>query len=230
MLDQIGIEVVEGGAHFVGVFLVDAEDDGLGEAVGLFQEIGEVAGDGFGAGSERDDALEVGRLIFVVGNLAAVAVEVAFARAPAGGIPFGDDAVNAIGGEEAVVDALAQAVGVDRIAEVEVGVAVFVAQRRGRHAELIGGLEVFEDFAPVAVVPGAAAMAFVDDDEVEEVRGEFFVKAGAAFVFGDGLVDGEIHFAALVRPRRLRSCSAHRRKVAKILSLGSSTRMLRSAR
>jgi hypothetical protein len=39
---KVGVQVVEGGAHFGGVFLVHAEDDGLGEAVGLFQEIGEV--------------------------------------------------------------------------------------------------------------------------------------------------------------------------------------------
>ena len=49
LLHQIGVEIVQRVAHLVGVFLVDAEDDGLGEAVGLFQEVGEVAGDGFGA-------------------------------------------------------------------------------------------------------------------------------------------------------------------------------------
>ncbi len=33
-----------------------------------------------------------------------------------------------------------------------------------------GGCEVVEDAAPVAFVVGAAAVAFVNDDEVEEVR------------------------------------------------------------
>src|SRR5438552_2902257 len=47
-------------------------------------------------------------------------------------------------------------------------VAVFVAQRRGRHAELEGGLEVFEYLAPIGIFLGAATMAFVHDDEVEE--------------------------------------------------------------
>ena len=78
--------------------------------------------------------------------------------------------MDAVRGEEAVVDALAQAVCVDRIAEIEVGVAVVVAQRRGGHAELEGGLEVFEDLAPGAVVARAAAVALVHDDQVEEVR------------------------------------------------------------
>src|SRR5262249_32328015 len=40
-------------------------------------------------------------------------------------------------------------------------------------------------------------MALVHDDEVEKVAGVFFVEAGTVFVFGDGLVDGEIHLAAL---------------------------------
>ena len=107
--------------------------------------------------------------IFLVGDFAAVAVEVVLARPPAGGVPLRDDAMHAVGREEAVVNALPQAVGVNRVAEVEVGVAVLVAHRRGGHAELIGGLEVFEDLAPVGIFLRAAAMALVHDDEVEEV-------------------------------------------------------------
>ena len=214
---EVGVQVVEGGAHFGGVFLVHAEDDGLGEAVGLLQEIGQVAGDGLGAGAQGDDALEVGGGVYLVGNCAAVAVEVVLARAPAGGIPLGDDAMDAVGSEETVVNALLEAVGIDRVAEVEVGVAVVVAQRRGGHAELVGRLEVFEDLAPVAVFLGAAAVALVHDDQVEEVAREFLVKPGPAFVLGDGLVGGEIQLpaedrdAALdlvprIAERRRRSC------------------------
>ena len=40
--------------HLVGVFLVHAEDDGLGEAVGLLEEIREVPRDGLGARSQRE--------------------------------------------------------------------------------------------------------------------------------------------------------------------------------
>ena len=105
--------------------------------------------------------------------------------------------MDAVGGEEAVVDALAQAVGVDRVAEVVVGVAVVLAQRRRGHADLEGGLEVFEDLAPVALVAGAAAVALVDDDQVEEVGRVLAVEARAALVLGDRLVDGEVHLAAL---------------------------------
>src|SRR5439155_10601881 len=92
--------------------------------------------------------------------------------------------------------ALAQAVGIDRVAEVEVGIAILIAQGSGGHAQLIGRLEIFEDFAPVGVFLGAAAMALVHDDEIEEVGREFFVQAGAVGILGDGLVSGEIEFAA----------------------------------
>ena len=194
--DEVGVEIDQRLAHLAGVFLIDAKDDGLGEAVGLLEEIGEVPGDGLRAGAKRDDALEILGLVFIVRDLPAVAVEFVLARPPAGGIPLGDDAMHAVRREEAVVDALAQTVFVDRIAEVEVGVAVIFAQRRRGHAELIGGLEVFEDLPPGAVVPRAAAMTFVDDDEVEEVGRKVFEKPGATLVLGEGLIDGEIHFAA----------------------------------
>ena len=194
--DQVGVQVVERGAHFGGVLLINAEDDGLGEAVGLFQEIGQVPGDGLGAGAQGDAALEVGGGVNLVRDFAAVAVEIVFAGAPAGGVPLGDDAVDAVGGEETVVDALLEAVGIDRVAEVEIGVAVLVAQGRGGHAELVGGLEPFEDLAPVGFFPGGAAMALVHDDQVEEVARELLVKAGAPFVPGDGLVGGEVELPA----------------------------------
>ena len=132
-------------AHLAGVLLVDAEDDGLGEAVGLLQELGEVPGDRLGARAQRHDPLEVLGLVLVVGDRPAVAVQLVLARAPAGRVPLGDHAMHPVGREEAVVDPLPQAVLVDRVAEVEVGVAVVLAQRRGGHAELERRLEVVED-------------------------------------------------------------------------------------
>jgi hypothetical protein len=77
------------------------------------------------------------------------------------------------GREEAVVDAFLERVDKHRLAEVGVGVHVVPALGRGGEAELHGGREVFEDAAPVALVVRAAAMALVDDDEVEEVRRVF---------------------------------------------------------
>ena len=57
--------------------------------------------------------------------------------------------MNAIWREETIFDSLPQTVLVNRIAEVEIRVARFIAQRCRGHPELIGRLEVFQDFAPV---------------------------------------------------------------------------------
>src|SRR5690606_14746360 len=61
------------------------------------------------------------------------------------------------------------------------------------------GLEPLENFPPVAVVARTAAMAFVNDDEIEEVARILSVEAGTVLVTRDGLVDREIHVAALDR-------------------------------
>ena len=47
--DAIGVEVVQSAPHLLGVLLVDAEDDRLGERIGPLHEVGEVAGDRLGA-------------------------------------------------------------------------------------------------------------------------------------------------------------------------------------
>ena len=194
------------------MLLVDAEYDGLGEAVGALEEVGKVSGNRLGARTQRDDALEVLGLVFVVRHRAAKAVQFVLGRTPASGIHGGYDAMHAIRREKAILDALAQAVGVDRVAEVIVAVAGFLAQRRGRHAELHGGREVIEYRAPVAVVAAGAAMAFVDDDQIEEVRP---VLAEHVFVGGgQRLIDAEVHVPALahVAPGDLVAGIAKRRE------------------
>jgi hypothetical protein len=105
--------------------------------------------------------------------------------------------VDAVGREEAVVDALPQAILIDGVAEVEVGVAIVVAKRRRGHSELECRLEVFQDRAPRAVVARAAALAFVHDDEIEEVGREEPEQPGAPLVLGKCLVDREVHLSAL---------------------------------
>src|ERR1035437_7099701 len=155
------------------MFLIHAKDNRLGKAVSFLEKIRQMPGDSLRAGAEGDAPLKIGCGINLVGNFAAVTVEVVLARSPTGGVPLRDDAMHAIGCEEAVVNALPQTVSVNRVAEIKVGVAVLVAQRRGRHAELIRRLEIFKNLAPVGTVLGAAAMALVHDDEIKEIRGKF---------------------------------------------------------
>ena len=89
------------------------------------------------------------------------------------------DADDLVGGEEAVLDALLERVGVDGLAEVvDVG-DVLGLLRRGGQADLGGGGEVLEDLPPGRVLGGAAAVALVDDDQVEEVRRELLVDVAA---------------------------------------------------
>jgi hypothetical protein len=141
----------------------------------FFRKISQMPGDGLRACAQGDAALKIASGINLVRNLASVAVEVVLAGPPAGGIPLRDDAMHAIRRKEAVVNALLEAVLIDRVAEIQVGVAVVLALRCSSHAELVGRLEIFEDFAPVGIVLGAAAMAFVHNNQVKEIRSELFV-------------------------------------------------------
>lgn len=94
----------------------------------------------------------------------------------------------AIRSEEAVVNALAKTVLIDRVAEVEIGVAVVVAQGRGGHTELHGRREIIEYDLPGAILSRAATMTLVHDDEVKEVRSKGFEEARSPLVFGKSLV------------------------------------------
>jgi hypothetical protein len=105
--------------------------------------------------------------------------------------------MDAVRREESVINALPQAVGVKRIVKVAIGVAVIMPQRRCRHADLKCRLEILQNFAPVAFIAGAAAVTLVHDDEIEEVLRVVAVEAGAPFVLGDGLINREVHLAAL---------------------------------
>ena len=97
-----------------------------------------------------------------------------------------------VGSEKAVADALLERVGVDRLAEVvDVG-DVFGLLGRGGEADLRGGGKVFEDFAPGGILRGAAAVAFVDDDQVEEAGRKLAEELLPLLRAGDGLVEAEI--------------------------------------
>ena len=89
-------------------------------------------------------------------------------------------------------------VGVDRVAEVfDVGdVLGFLG--RGGQADLGGGGEVLEDLAPGGVIGGAATVALVDDDQVEEVRRELLVDVLLFLGAGDGLIEREVDLEGLV--------------------------------
>src|SRR5438552_15906607 len=104
---------------------------------------------GFGSLKQGNFSFKVLRSVNLIWNASHIAINIVFARPPTRRIPLSDDTVDSIWGEKAVFDSLPQAVLVNRVPEVKVRVARFIAQRRGCHAELVGRLEVFENLAPV---------------------------------------------------------------------------------
>ena len=175
-----GQGVVLGGAEHQGLFgLVDQ----------LHEELDPVAFSLF----DFDDAVEVGfgidpiAIHFSLHHVIVGAVEIF--------IQGGFDLPHFERGEEAVVDAVFEGVGVDGLAEVGVGVGVVFPFGGGGKAELHRWREVFQNGPPGAFVFRAAPVAFVDDDEVEEVGGIFAkVWSGGArlgFAGHEGLKDGE---------------------------------------
>ena len=107
----------------------------------------------------------------------------------------GRDLLDPEGCQIAVIDAVLERVDIHRLAEVLVGVDVVLALGRGGQAKLHRRGEIRQDVAPGALVVGPAAVALVDDDEVEEIR-RIVAKVGRGLpVLGrpahEGLEDGE---------------------------------------
>ena len=191
LLHHVGIVVDERDAHPFGGVLRRAEDDGLRHAVDGLEIFRDFRGDLLDAVFDDDGVVVVAVRVDAVFDGIAVFVQLAFERPPA----FADvrlDVDDFERREEAVLDAFLQAVHVDRISEIiDVG-DVSRLLRRGRHADLRGGAEIFQNAAPRAVVLRGAAVAFIDDDQIEEIRleqlGEMLLP-----VFADKLlIQGEI--------------------------------------
>ena len=140
-----------------------------------------------------DDDVIIVVLIVVDAVFDEVAEDVALAF---GGSPLiadvGRDVDDLEGSEETIVNAFFQAVGVDGFTEIVDIRLVSCFFRCGGHAELDGAIEILQDLAPVAVVLGAATVALVNNDEVEESGLEEFLVVLAALLTNQLLVQGEI--------------------------------------
>ena len=101
---------------------------------------------------------------------------------------------HAVRRQEAVLDALLEGVTIDGLAEVVVGIGVDLATRRGRHAQLHGGLKPVHQLAPLTLVVGAATVALVDNHEVKEIVRPLLVvwRITAFRTAHDSLEDGKI--------------------------------------
>src|SRR5437879_5289341 len=86
LFHNVCIKIVEQTAHFVGMFLVHAKDDGLVVSVGLLKEVRQVLCNSFGTRTERKTLFEISCVVFLVRNFAAVFVELAFGWTPPRGV------------------------------------------------------------------------------------------------------------------------------------------------
>ena len=73
-----------------------------------------------------------------------------------------------VGRQKSVADALLQRLGENRLAEIFRIGDVFRLLRRGGQADLRRTGKMGQDFTPGGFLGGAAAMAFVDHDQVEK--------------------------------------------------------------
>ena len=175
------------------MLLIDAEDDGLLEAVAaLFQELGHLGCHQLGPVVDDQGAIEVLGVVEAVFHLLAVAVGLARLRTVSFYVDVDVDLDHLIGSEEAVLDALLERVGVDRLAKVVDVRDVGGLLGRGRQADLGCGGEVIEDLAPGGILGGAAAMALIDDDQVEKAGRELAVELLPLLRAGDGLVQAQV--------------------------------------
>src|SRR5437016_5381850 len=125
--DEVGVEIIQGLTHLACMILVDTENDRFCEAVGSLQEVREVRCDSLGAGAQGYDSLELLGVVLTIRDRSTVAVDLALGGAPPRCIPRSDYTVHSVGSEEPVVDSLAQAVCVDRVPEVAIGISVVVS-------------------------------------------------------------------------------------------------------
>lgn len=118
---------------------------------------------------------------------------------------IGANPMHLVGGQKAILNALAQTVAIRRFAgltfifyfngrlfgtKVGVGVDIFILLGRGRHPQMNGAAKVIQDFFPSAP---ARTMGFVDDDQIEKVGGELFKNAlPLAFLTPQVVVNGEV--------------------------------------
>ena len=116
--NEVGVFIDEGLAHALGVVDVHAENDGFGEAIVFLEKLGDALCYDFGAVIDNQIFVVVFDVVFAVFDFFAVDVALSLFRAPAFEVFVETDTDDFVRREETVVNALLEAVGVDRFAEV----------------------------------------------------------------------------------------------------------------
>ena len=186
---DVGVGIAEGLSHAAGVINVFAKDDGLGAAIRRLQVFGDALCDHAVTVFQHEAAIHVAGVVDAIFDDIAMLVGHARRRPPAEGVAIDVHADHFVRCEVAVLDALAKAVGVDRFTEIfDVGNFARLFRRSGE-ADLRRGREVGEDFTPGGIFVGAATVAFVNDDEIEEVRRKLLVNVSLFVGARHGLIE-----------------------------------------
>ena len=192
LLHHVRIQLRQRVAHPQRCVLRRAEHDGLRHAVRALEVGRDLPGHLPDAILDDDVAIVVAVVVDSVLDFVAVDVALPLVRPPAVA-DIRRDIDDLEGREESVLDALLEAVGVHRVAEVrDVGDVPRLLGRRG-HANLCRGREIFQNSAPAALLLGGAAMALIDDHEVEEVRLKQRGVMLLLVVPDELLIQGEVH-------------------------------------
>ena len=183
LCDEVAVFVDESLSHSFCVVDVDAKDDSLCKSIaGIFQKASDSFCDECSSFVDDDISVEIFRIVFAIFDFVAIDIALPRGGSPAFEIAICADANDFIGCQITVFDALFEAICVDRFSEVREIRDVVSFFRRGGHADLRSRREVIENFSPSRVITSAAAVAFVDDDEVEKVWTEGAIWL-VAFVF-----------------------------------------------
>src|SRR5690606_8798145 len=89
-------------------------------------------------------------------------------------------------------------VGINGFAEVFGAGNRFGFLGGGSKANVGGCFEIIQNLTPGTVFRGAATVALVDDDQIEEVRAEFTVGVLVFIVVGQPLIQRQIDFVGFV--------------------------------
>ena len=192
LLHHIGVEVDQRHPHPLSGILIGTEYNGLGHTVGAFEVAGDLSSHLLDAVFDDDVIVVVAVGVNAVRDLIAVDIPLALAGTPA--VPdVGHDVDDLERRQEAVVNALFQTVGIDRVSEIAQIGDVFCLFRCGSHADLGGVGEVLQNPPPAAFLLGRAPVALIHDDQVKEVGREELTEVLLVVVSHQLLVEGEVH-------------------------------------
>ena len=197
-MHQVAIHVGNRMTHPCGVVNILTEDDRLLIASALFEILGDAPGDHLGALVNHQGAVKITRFVESFGNRDAIAVQFIAPGLPAIDIAVQVDANHLVGGEETIGNALFERVGVHGFAKI-----VTVGDRacllgRGGQAELGGAGKIVKHLAPGRVGGGAAAMTFINDNQIKEIGRKLAVAVLPLFRARDALVERQIDLKGFV--------------------------------